>query len=181
MRIRRNWIALTAVGAFGVGALTVPAFAQDGTPPAQDATIQEDTDDTETEEAPEDSLRARVKQRAKELFAENLGVTIDELEAAREATREQIQEEFADEFQARREERVDRMLERIDRALENGRITEEQAEELRQRIEDGELPFGRHRDGHGPAGRGFGLGHGPGGPGFGLGHGRPGSGFGLGD
>ncbi|MDX1659507.1 MAG: hypothetical protein R3343_11855 [Nitriliruptorales bacterium] len=152
MKIRRTWLALTTVTALGVGALAVPAIAQDADdPPAE----QSETPDR-------DGLRAEIKERAKEILAEELGVTVEELEAAHEATRERIQEEFAYEFEARREEREERLLERIDRAVENGRITEEEAAALRERVENGEFPFDglrhRRRGPHGP--RGF-FGGGP--------------------
>ncbi|MCC6222003.1 MAG: hypothetical protein IT201_00745 [Thermoleophilia bacterium] len=60
--------------------------------------------------------------------AERIGIEPDELEAAVQAE----------------------ALERLDQALADGRITEEQADRIRERIESGELPFG---PGHGPGGR----------------------------
>lgn len=64
-----------------------------------------------------------------------LGVTVDELEAAvREVA-----------------------LDRIDAAVDAGRLTEERAEMLREAIESGE-PFGRGRFDDGHRGRGFGFG-----------------------
>ena len=70
-------------------------------------------------------------------FAEALGVTVEELEAAiRQVT-----------------------LDRIDAAVEAGRLSEERAEMLREAIESGE-PFERDRFDHGHRGRGFGFGFG---------------------
>lgn len=60
--------------------------------------------------------------------AERLGIEEAELEAAVQAE----------------------ALERLDQAVADGRITEEQADRIRERIEAGELPFG---PGHGPGGR----------------------------
>jgi hypothetical protein len=57
-------------------------------------------------------------------------------------------------------------VDQVDAALEDGRLTEEQAEELKSRIESGDMPFlGRGLFFGGPKGdgeRGFGFGHGPG-------------------
>ena len=164
MKIRRTWVALTAVGALGVGALSLPAFAQDDDGPNTEEEAPGSAEAPESETARE-GLRAQIKERAKEIFAAELGVTVEELEAARQATREQIQEEFADEFEARREQRQARMLERVDRALDNGRITEEEAEVLRERIESGEPPFGGLGRGFHRGQRGFGGMGGPGGMG----------------
>jgi hypothetical protein len=79
--------------------------------------------------------------------AEHLGISSQELEDATKAA----------------------ALDQIDQALEDGRITEEQAEELRSRIESGDLPglFGPGLLGPGP----FEL----------RGHGGPGDGPGLGE
>lgn len=79
------------------------------------------------------------------MLAEELGVSEAELEQARQAEAQQ----------------------RLDRAVEDGRITEEQAAEIQERIDSGELPGpgGRHRGG--PGGHG-----GPGGP-YGPGPGGP--------
>ncbi len=81
------------------------------------------------------------------LLAEELGVSEDDLTDARKAE----------------------MTQRLDQAVEDGAITEEQADEMRDKIESGEA---------GPGGPGGGPGHGgPGGPGHGGpdGPGGPGS------
>ena len=67
-------------------------------------------------------------------FAEALGVTVEELEAA--------MREVA--------------LDKIDAAVESGRLSEERAEAMREAIESGE-PFGRERFDRGHRGRGFGF------------------------
>ncbi len=70
-------------------------------------------------------------------LAEELGVSVEELSQARESE----------------------MKQRLDQAVEDGAITEEQADEIRERIESGELPP------KGPHGGGPGGPDGPGGPG----------------
>ncbi len=73
-------------------------------------------------------------------FADNLGVSEDEVEAALEETQKQM----------------------IDEAVEAGTITQEQADQMTERIESGEVcGF-----------MGFGGGHGPGGPGGPGGNGK---------
>lgn len=66
-------------------------------------------------------------------------------------------------------------LERLELAVESGDLTEEQAAEIRDRIESGEGPRGHHGPG-GPGGHGGPGGFGPGGPGGpgGFGPGGPG-------
>ena len=68
-------------------------------------------------------------------FAEALGVTVEELEAAMRQV----------------------ALDKIDAAVEAGKLTEERAEALREAIESGE-PFERDRFDRGHRGRGFGFG-----------------------
>ena len=70
-------------------------------------------------------------------FAEALGVTVEELETAMRQV----------------------ALDRIDAAVEAGKLTEERAEMLREAIESGE-PFERDRFDRGHRGRGFGFGFG---------------------
>jgi len=70
-------------------------------------------------------------------FADNLGVTEDEVEQALKDTQ----------------------LQMIEDAVENGTLTQEQADNMSEKIESGE----------GCGFRGFGFGHGPGGPGPGPG------------
>ena len=87
------------------------------------------------------------------LLAEELGVSVDDLAEARKAE----------------------MTQRLDQAVEDGAITEEQADEMRAKIESGELPppgGPGHGGPVGPAGPGHG---GPGGPGrhFGSAGGPP--------
>lgn len=132
MKIDRKWMSLALGASLVAGLLAGPALAQETDESAQE----------QTEQADESAGGRPGKARFKEVLAENLGITVEELEAAMEATHEQLREEF--EAAA---------LERIDEAVAEGRITEEEAEKLRQRIEDGELP--RPGRGRGGLHRGF--------------------------
>jgi hypothetical protein len=75
-------------------------------------------------------------------LAEELGVSVDELTEVRKSE----------------------MKQRLDQAVEDGAITEEQADEIRDRIDSGELPPGGPHGG-GPGGPPHGGPGGPGGPG----------------
>ena len=77
----------------------------------------------------EDSGESK-RDRYKELLAENLGVSLEDLEAAIKQTH----------------------LGLIDEALADGKINEEQAAEARERVESGEKPFRHFRGGDGPRG-----------------------------
>jgi hypothetical protein len=87
-------------------------------------------------------------------LADELGKSEDEISTALDAARET-------EMKVRKAE----ALERLDQAVEDGEVTDEQADQIRERIESG--PSFGHGD-HGPRGPGFGPGGPPpGGAGFG--------------
>ncbi len=72
-----------------------------------------------------------------------------------ELDEQRVQDAITQATQELRDKRVDAM---VDRMLKGGRITEQRAEELRERLQSGEGPFGlgHHRQFFG--GRGFGRG-----------------------
>ena len=120
--MNRLWIASGLVTA-----LVLSAFVVMTTGAQEDGTDTETPDDTTAEEADGDTLADRFKQS----LADNLGISVDELESALTQTQ----------------------LEMIDQAVADGKLTEEEAADLREKIESGELPglfpfIGRH---HGPA------------------------------
>jgi hypothetical protein len=130
-----------------VGITSGVAFAQDG---------------AEAENSPgaqQDALLDRVAQ----IYEDNTGVAIDP-------------EALKDAFIAARDEMMAEALNsRLDRLVEEGVITQQQADELRDWVEsrpDVPLPGGQFRGGFG--GRGCGGPGGPGGPGFPGGEGFPG-------
>lgn len=155
MRItRKTMVALAATGALGLA--SVPVLAQETT-----------TDDTPVREMDRDECHDELAAA----LAEELGLETEEVATALDGVMEEQHE-------TRRAQVQDRRQERFDAAVENGELTQEQADELaeqwQQRAGDGELGFG-------PQGRRGGP-DGPGGPG---GHGRhggqgAGGGFGLG-
>ncbi len=108
---------------------------------------------------------------------EKLGITFDELKDRIQSGEsvEELAEESGIDLQAMHEERIAEQLERIDQAVEDGRITEEQADRIRERLNSQlenpvpwqmfdrmnnrmqdrmERPFNRFQDGGQPGGAG---------------------------
>ena len=103
--MKRYWkagIAAVALVVLAGAAVGLVAAQEDGNTPTPAAQEQE-----------------RPKDRFKERLAENLGISVEELEQAIQQTH----------------------LDLLDEAVAEGRITEEQAAEIRERIESGEGPF----------------------------------------
>lgn len=189
-RTTRTWAALAAAGALTTGALAVPALAQeDSTPP----TVQE-----------RQELREAHRARMEAAVASELGITVEELQAAHEAARSSVfldqlddmveagrlTQEEADELRAAAEAgtldealqelRLEHLKARLDEAVADGRITQEQADARYERAQEAD-GFGLGGDHRG--GRGHGMRGGPRGgvgPGGGAGAGVGPGGFGDG-
>jgi hypothetical protein len=152
----RRAVALTTAGVAGAAALAfgVPAIAatDDGSTatPSPSAPGLEDL---------EERREAAVQDFAERL-AEELGADADEVAAALETVREEMATERA-------AERLAALEERLAQAVEDGDLTQEQADAILEAAESGVLggmggPGGGGRFHHGPHG-GFGLFGGPGG------------------
>jgi len=91
-----------------------------------------------------------------EFLAEQLGLTVDELQAELEAgkTIAELAEEKGIDLQATR---VEAMRERIQQAVEDGRMTQEQADWMLQGLEQGFMPGGHDFGFKGKSGRHFGC------------------------
>lgn len=154
MRITRK--ALAGIGVAGALALaSVPALAQDA---------------TETPDVPSEVEAFRDARHAEfaAALADELGLPVEEVEAALESVRADLQA-------ARQEERLAALQERLDEAVAAGDLTQEEADAIIAAAEAGVLPFGRRgMRGHG----GFG-GFGPGVDGAGVGLRGPGLGLGT--
>lgn len=127
--LARRALPLALSGALVAGALAVPVLAQDADPTGPD-TAEEQSDD-DVGPGPRGSLddalhgighlhRGLPEDVVTDL-AEELGITTDELEAALDAVA------------------ADHLAERLDEAVDAGRLTEDQAERLRAAAEAGEL------------------------------------------
>ncbi len=153
---RRAAVTVGAIAAAGALAWGVPALAL-----ADDETSGDPSTGTTTPRDTErhEERRAELAQR----LADELGIDVDKVEAALE----KVGEEARAEHQA---ERLEMMQERLAQAVEDGRLTQEQADEMLAAAEDGEFPG---RRGHSRGGRGA---FGPGGHGgHGVGPGGSGS------
>jgi glycine/D-amino acid oxidase-like deaminating enzyme len=147
--MKKQAIGLAAAGAVGAVVLAagVPALAA-----TDDSTATPSPSAPSAEDRQE--LRAEAQRDLAERLAEELGVDADEVEAALETVRDEMQAEH----QARH---LESLKERLDQAVTDGELTQEQADAILEAAESGVFPGG---------GRGH---HGPGGPG---GFGGPGAG-----
>lgn len=150
MRITRTGMAATAITTVLAVGVAVPALAQDA---------GAETGDTATENRFED--RAERFAEKQEAFAAALAAELGLDTATVEAALESVAEQMATERQAERQAAIE---ERLDAAVEDGSLTREQADALREAAEEGVLGFGhrggRRGPGHmGPEGfEGFGPG-----------------------
>ena len=159
----RRKAAITAGAIVTAGSLAwaVPtlAHAEDDptTEPSAGATAPDGADGADGADERREAMRTELAER----LAEELGIDADEVAEALES----VTEELRAEHQA---ERLAGMEERLAEAVEDGRITQERADELLKAAEDGDLRgrMGRMGGHHGGP-RGFGPG-GEGGPGAGV-------------
>lgn len=178
--MRKQWIAILSLTALLVaGSLAGAAIAQTSSPSDTDSAVAGEGDDRDSggggagreqfvesiEEDGDDSDGAKPgKERFVELLAENLGISEDETRAALDATYEQLQEE-------RRAAWEQAVRDALAKAVEAGKITQEEADEKLAAFLDGD------DDGERRSLRGFGKrGH----HGFRGGHGHHGGWFGWG-
>lgn len=158
----RRWVAvLGAGGALVAGAFALPALAQDGSSDAGTAAATDDsTAATEgsTSEDPATGPRAHVEERHEalvEALADELGLPVDEVRTALEAAQETVAAEWA-------EQRQSLLQERLDAAVADGRLTQEQADAIIAAAEEGVIGGpGRDGPGFGQGPRGLGAPNGP--------------------
>lgn len=148
---RKHLIAgLATAGVLGLGvAAPTVAFAADGTDPAPSASTSDDRQ----------QQRADRQAGFAEALAEELGVSTDKVTAALEKIRAERKPADRPERPSA-EDRQAALRERLAQAVEDGKLTQEQADAITAAVEAGVLPGG-------PGG------HGQGGPGGHGGHGDP--------
>lgn len=139
-------VVLAATAGTGIAAWGVPALAE--------TTSEQSTDQSTEQSTDKEDRRAQMQGALGEALAAELGLDADEVTAALE----KVQSELRTEMQA---EHLAQLEERLAAAVEAGELTQEEADEMLERAESGEL--------RGPRGHG-----GPGGPGGRDGE-RPGS------
>ncbi|MFG2100649.1 hypothetical protein ACIBXA_08700 [Micromonospora echinaurantiaca] len=149
---RKHLIAgLATAGVLGLGvAAPTVAFAADGTDPAPSASASDDR---------RQQQRADRQAEFAEALAKELGVSTDKVTAALEKIRAERKPADRPERPSA-EERQAALKERLAQAVEDGKLTQEQADAISAAVEAGVLPGG-------PGG------HGQGGPGGLGGHGGP--------
>lgn len=169
MRYTKTLAAVAATGAIGLAAM--PVLAQEDAGSATDETTDQSTDESgTTEDSSRDQDRAAEHEarRAQELdelaaaLAEELGIDQDQVSAALTTVMEERQA-------ARQAERETARQERLDAAVEDGTLTQEQADALAELGDVGVFrgrggPFGEGGDHHDAGPRGPGGPGGPGGP-----------------
>lgn len=143
---RKLIASLGVAGALALGA--VPALAQDDSSTATEAT----TTDTSREEA-----RAARQAEFAQALADELGLPVEDVSAALTTVRDQVKAERDAERDAARQAR-------LDEAVANGELTQEQADAIAAAADAGLFEGRGGRGHHGPRGGGFG-GPGPDAPG----------------
>lgn len=137
----RRMLPAVAATVLTAGALALPSLAQDASDTPTESTTESSAD------APDKAERAEraeaMKARHDELLAGELDITVERLQAAQESVRATLKAEARTELEARLAAKV-----------EAGEITQERADEILARFDEGDGPgFGR-RGGHGPRGEG---------------------------
>lgn len=144
--MKTRFLPAVAATVITAGVLAVPSLAQDtGTDETTTESTESESSESTTAEdrrAAHEANRAEREARYNELLAGELGVSVDDLVAARESVKETLKAEMRVELEARLAERV-----------ETGDITQERADEILAAFDAGERPF---RDGPGRRGH-----HGP--------------------
>ncbi|WP_341241080.1 hypothetical protein [uncultured Nocardioides sp.] len=138
-------VVLAVTAGTGLAAWGVPALAQ-GTESQSSQVAGQGAADTDTEDA--EDRRAEMQAALADALAAELGLDADEVAAALE----KVQTDLRAEMQA---EHLERLEERLAEAVEAGELTQEEADEVLERAESGELRGPGRRGGHGgPGGRG---------------------------
>ena len=138
--MNRVKVAIAGLGVAGVvgGGLIVPAIAAEGPPADAPAAVAERHEERQ--------------QKFAELLAKELGLDTAKVQAAVEKVREQMRADA-------KEDRLAAMKERLDAAVKEGKLTQEEADAILKAAENGvfaDLRGPRHFKHHGP--RGFGPG-----------------------
>ena len=135
-------VVLAATAGTGLAAWGVPALAQD-TEDQSSQVAGQGADDTDTEDA--EDRRAEMQAALADALAAELGLDADEVAAALG----KVQTDLRAEMQT---EHLERLEERLAEAVEAGELTQEEADEVLERAESGELRGPGRRGGHGGRG-----------------------------
>lgn len=134
MQKSTTWTGLGVAGALAAAALIMPGISV----AQNDEATEESTDEAVQDR---EAVHAERHHGFVDALAEELGITPEALEDALENVRAEMHEE-----------RLAALRERLDQRVADGDLTQERADEIHERAENGEWPFGR-RGHHGPRGR----------------------------
>jgi hypothetical protein len=140
---------LAAAGVLGVGiAAPTVALADDKSPsPSASASAEQGTD--------RQQQRADRQAEFAEALAKELGVSTDKVTAALEKIRQQHQgDRPARPFTENQQDRQAQLKERLDQAVKDGKLTQEQADAVLKAVEAGVFPGPGARGQHGGWGNG---------------------------
>ena len=135
MQKSTKWTGLGVAGALTAAALVVPGIST--------AQTDDATDDAANSERQE--RREARQQEFLDALADELGISVEELEEAFENVRAEM-----------REQRLAELRERLDQKVADGELTQEEADEIWERAEDGDRHWFRHRRWHRHHDRAFG-------------------------
>ncbi|WP_406042313.1 hypothetical protein OG799_01545 [Micromonospora sp. NBC_00898] len=138
-------VGLAAAGVLGVGiAAPTVAFAEDGTPTPSASSSSDQGADRQQQRADRQADFAAA-------LAKELGVPTDKVTAALEKLREQRKADRPE--RPSTEDRQAALKERLDQAVKDGKLTQEQADAITKAAEAGVFPGPGGRGHHGPEGR----------------------------
>lgn len=145
-RSKRRLLVLATAGLLAA-AFAVPAFAQSAAPEGS-----ESTSESTSEQSTRQERHAARHAAFAEALAEELDLPVDRVSEALTSVRERLREE-------RMDARLDALQERLDDAVANGDLTQEQADAILDAAEAGVLRgrrgFGGGHHGHGFRGKGW--------------------------
>ncbi|MEV4920391.1 hypothetical protein AB0K47_26740 [Streptomyces tirandamycinicus] len=138
MVTKRARVGLAVAGVASVGLLfPAVALAEDGAPSSATESAAS-SGDAEAREERRESRKERQDERQDELaaaLAKELGVSEDKVNAALDKIRSAKQQEH-------KAEREKRLSERLEKAVSEGKLTQEQADAVLEAAKDGVLPGG---------------------------------------
>ncbi|WP_234042823.1 hypothetical protein [Streptomyces marianii] len=139
MMTKRARVGLAIAGVASVGLLfPAVALAEDSAPATATESTAPSGDTPNPREERREARKDRMEERQEELaaaLAKELGVSEDKVKAALEKIRSERQQEH-------KEEREKRLSERLEKAVSEGKITQEQADAILKAAESGVLPGG---------------------------------------
>ncbi|MFF5171932.1 hypothetical protein ACFY3U_04780 [Micromonospora sp. NPDC000089] len=140
MSKKRLLVGLAAAGVLGVGiAAPTVAFAENTATPSPSASSSDQGTDRQQQKADR-------QQEFADALAKELGVPADKVTAALQKLREQRQADRPQPPSA--EERQAQLKSRLDQAVKDGKLTQEQADAITKAVEAGVFPAGGGGRGH---------------------------------